>query len=116
MLTSNNMVRTVLWICNLKRLGYDYEILTFLRRRSPFGYIEAPLQDLCNSLQMGGKEIPFRVSFGFPCGTDGIPFRIRDRKSTRLNSSHVAISYAVFCLKKKTKQNKTVNYKTQLIY
>src|SRR5690625_6874742 len=26
-----------------------------------------------------------------------------DRKSTRLNSSHVAISYAVFCLKKKTK-------------
>src|SRR5690625_6185995 len=28
---------------------------------------------------------------------------IRDRKSTRLNSSHVAISYAVFCLKKKKK-------------
>src|SRR5690625_6446058 len=27
-----------------------------------------------------------------------------DRKSTRLNSSHVAISYAVFCLKKKTTQ------------
>src|SRR5207249_8873337 len=26
----------------------------------------------------------------------------RDRKSTRLNSSHVSISYAVFCLKKKT--------------
>src|SRR5699024_12576518 len=26
---------------------------------------------------------------------------IRDRKSTRLNSSHVSISYAVFCLKKK---------------
>src|SRR5699024_9370340 len=31
----------------------------------------------------------------------------RDRKSTRLNSSHVSISYAVFCLKKKTKQNNT---------
>src|SRR5439155_4794346 len=29
--------------------------------------------------------------------------RRRDRKSTRLNSSHVAISYAVFCLKKKHK-------------
>src|SRR5690606_40235286 len=28
-------------------------------------------------------------------------FRIADRKSTRLNSSHVKISYAVFCLKKK---------------
>src|SRR5438067_7597984 len=30
--------------------------------------------------------------------------RIRDRKSTRLNSSHVSISYAVFCLKKKIKK------------
>src|SRR5438067_8856970 len=29
------------------------------------------------------------------------PLRRRDRKSTRLNSSHVSISYAVFCLKKK---------------
>src|SRR5690625_6169988 len=29
-----------------------------------------------------------------------------DRKSTRLNSSHVAISYAVFCLKKKKKNSK----------
>src|SRR5204863_10178543 len=29
-----------------------------------------------------------------------------DRKSTRLNSSHVEISYAVFCLKKKKKKNK----------
>src|SRR5438067_5406943 len=28
-----------------------------------------------------------------------------DRKSTRLNSSHVSISYAVFCLKKKNKQH-----------
>src|SRR5699024_11477095 len=30
------------------------------------------------------------------------PFFNEDRKSTRLNSSHVSISYAVFCLKKKT--------------
>src|SRR5947208_11041337 len=30
----------------------------------------------------------------------------RDRKSTRLNSSHQIISYAVFCLKKKKKQKK----------
>src|SRR5258705_5943088 len=29
------------------------------------------------------------------------PLRHRDRKSTRLNSSHLGISYAVFCLKKK---------------
>src|SRR2546430_11231898 len=31
----------------------------------------------------------------------------RDRKSTRLNSSHSQISYAVFCLKKKKKNNNT---------
>src|SRR6266850_1712747 len=34
----------------------------------------------------------------------------RDRKSTRLNSSHLVISYAVFCLKKK----KTINYLTSI--
>src|SRR5690348_17989429 len=32
--------------------------------------------------------------------TKEIPVRARDRKSTRLNSSHPSISYAVFCLKK----------------
>src|SRR5207253_7996123 len=33
------------------------------------------------------------------------PSRVEDRKSTRLNSSHVAISYAVFCLKKQSKRH-----------
>src|SRR5690625_6068102 len=38
---------------------------------------------------------------------DSQPYRTScsDRKSTRLNSSHVAISYAVFCLKKKRNKN-----------
>src|SRR3712207_7110781 len=36
-----------------------------------------------------------------------ITFIIADRKSTRLNSSHANISYAVFCLKKKKKRKKT---------
>src|SRR5690349_23988159 len=41
-----------------------------------------------------------------PKGTiDDRPFEVRDRKSTRLNSSHVEISYAVFCLKKKRHEN-----------
>src|SRR5438552_18286602 len=34
------------------------------------------------------------------------PPGVRDRKSTRLNSSHQIISYAVFCLKKKKKKKK----------
>src|SRR5690554_7006091 len=36
-----------------------------------------------------------------------------DRKSTRLNSSHVRISYAVFCLKKKKKKKKSNTYSTR---
>src|SRR5688572_32736376 len=41
----------------------------------------------------GGDALRVRVELG--------PRRDRDRKSTRLNSSHSQISYAVFCLKKK---------------
>src|SRR3712207_8013093 len=41
------------------------------------------------------------------CGTLLEPLRAGDRKSTRLNSSHANISYAVFCLKKK-KGNHTI--------
>src|SRR5437870_7362130 len=43
-----------------------------------------------------------RGAQGFQLGQDRDALaQLRDRKSTRLNSSHVAISYAVFCLKKK---------------
>src|SRR5215203_6393364 len=40
-------------------------------------------------------------------GSRGPVPRSRDRKSTRLNSSHANISYAVFCLKKKNNNNTT---------
>src|SRR5256885_5024135 len=43
-----------------------------------------------------------------------VPERLRDRKSTRLNSSHLVISYAVFCLKKK--KTSTSAAWTPLIY
>src|SRR5690349_23047001 len=51
--------------------------------------------------------------------TSGLPadarvtHTIADRKSTRLNSSHVEISYAVFCLKKKKKKKKKKEKKTE---
>src|SRR3712207_7410044 len=45
------------------------------------------------------------------CTTSPRPYytktRLQDRKSTRLNSSHANISYAVFCLKKNTSINST---------
>src|SRR2546426_5363800 len=39
--------------------------------------------------------------------------RAGDRKSTRLNSSHLVISYAVFCLKKKKKNIKNIDIRIQ---
>src|SRR5689334_24735689 len=42
---------------------------------------------------------------------DDVPADKRDRKSTRLNSSHSSISYAVFCLKKKTELSKVLGKK-----
>src|SRR3712207_8379683 len=47
-------------------------------------------------LELPGGRIPGHRGRGHPAG---------DRKSTRLNSSHANISYAVFCLKKKKKNN-----------
>src|SRR5258708_14258502 len=46
-----------------------------------------------------------------------VRFNVRDRKSTRLNSSHQIISYAVFCLKKKKKKTakKTQNAQSHRI-
>src|SRR5256885_13074945 len=47
-----------------------------------------------------GQELAARRGAGVQGGA------IKDRKSTRLNSSHLVISYAVFCLKKKTYNNR----------
>src|SRR3712207_7314790 len=55
-----------------------------------------PLCDL-NSYHGGGH-----IHTGFPCNRHQGALKA-DRKSTRLNSSHANISYAVFCLKKKKK-------------
>src|SRR5438067_9278485 len=39
---------------------------------------------------------------------------LKDRKSTRLNSSHVSISYAVFCLKKKNREERNQGQQRQV--
>src|SRR5438067_12129803 len=52
------------------------------------------------------KEHGFsQESLALACGLDRTYIGGVDRKSTRLNSSHVSISYAVFCLKKKKEIN-----------
>src|SRR2546429_6663756 len=67
------------------------------------------LVDLLSSRALlGFWRAPARKRFlrHSPCPLDGKRFLTcwRDRKSTRLNSSHGYISYAVFCLKKKNKR------------
>src|SRR5689334_23970067 len=61
---------------------------------------EAEINELNGRLRAGQREI-------FVIGPSGSGKKISDRKSTRLNSSHSSISYAVFCLKKKKKKKKT---------
>src|SRR3989440_9110749 len=45
-----------------------------------------------------------------------LPDTARDRKSTRLNSSHDQISYAVFCLKKKKKSHPPAAHKLDIVH
>src|SRR5438309_11432628 len=68
------------------------------------------LHDLCVTLEaaspgeMKNGGAGMQIDYGFaetPFGEALIAETKRDRKSTRLNSSHSSISYAVFCLKKK---------------
>src|SRR2546421_6615949 len=60
--------------------------------------------DVCSSDLTGGT--PFKALVGGEALPQDLADQLiaRDRKSTRLNSSHDQISYAVFCLKKKKKK------------
>src|SRR5256885_5315615 len=61
------------------------------------------LQALCQHA-LGHPHAAMQRALGRPCAAPDArcaPQRCPDRKSTRLNSSHLVISYAVFCLKKK---------------
>src|SRR5437868_10423711 len=96
----------------LNRFGYEFLALTGLmllvalrffpvlwdhRLYGPFGdnvFILGPMFAETARLALHGVFPYYLPSFG-----TGL-----DRKSTRLNSSHVSISYAVFCLKKKKKK------------
>src|SRR5260221_11754888 len=81
----------------------------FLMIRRPPRSTLFPYTTLFRSPVTGGSggEVPPRDSAAAPpqVPKDGAPVAgDRDRKSTRLNSSHTVISYAVFCLKKKKKR------------
>src|SRR5699024_11762366 len=64
-----------------------------------------------NELIEQREEIIQRLSK--PYSSEEIKIGRQDRKSTRLNSSHVSISYAVFCLKKKKRRTQTTGWNEQ---
>src|SRR5699024_11265596 len=83
-------------------------ILLDTSKRLPYSFL-SPL----TVTQTSSMEYGWIASFGTKVLSNFVIFNevCKDRKSTRLNSSHVSISYAVFCLKKKNIEIKpsTVN-------
>src|SRR5439155_19753540 len=66
-----------------------------------------PKNNRIQAVQIICKHLVWRLSLmSLIPAIKTLAYYLQDRKSTRLNSSHVAISYAVFCLKKK-KNNKS---------
>src|SRR2546426_2486739 len=76
------------------RVAIDHTLYAFALRVRP----EPPVQ-----VETKRVRVQFNPRPGFSAGVDDglLVDLVRDRKSTRLNSSHLVISYAVFCLKKK---------------
>src|SRR5690625_6340386 len=81
--------------------AHHRDLHSFPTRRSSDLHPAAPQRPPGGPAPAGAAAGPTRYRGGPPG---------RDRKSTRLNSSHVAISYAVFCLKKKKYENELVRY------
>src|SRR5947208_6840416 len=69
--------------------------------------------DWCKGVNLLAQKYPQLALVAFDTKKwAGDPAWSRDRKSTRLNSSHQIISYAVFCLKKKTHRNQPPHRRT----
>src|SRR5204862_6895730 len=107
--------------------SHDYAFFFLLIRPPPcatlFPYttlFRSSARRICQRLSYHGRIVRRRQSADAVLADEfrgtlrAIPHHLRlDRKSTRLNSSHVEISYAVFCLKKKKKR--TGLYRTVVI-
>src|SRR5436190_16658053 len=81
----------------IKAEGARRGLLSFPTRRS--SDLHAEVAEGAESAEQLDQENRFSA------GSDPLRARREDRKSTRLNSSHTVISYAVFCLKKKNKKH-----------
>src|SRR3989454_6255259 len=81
---------------------------TTLFRSIDVGLVPTPTVQLAVEHHRAGGGIVITASH------NPIEWNALDRKSTRLNSSHLVISYAVFCLKKKKNKHKVTRTRTPL--
>src|SRR5690606_41036006 len=101
MAQANNAAHAVAGPADARNLPERIDMTTLIRYRgtNPCGMPQAARPGLGRA---GGSGFPIGRGFRL-CAL--LPVCYKDRKSTRLNSSHVKISYAVFCLKKKKATN-----------
>src|SRR3712207_8727524 len=72
-------------------------------------YLEVQLMEMIGGWSHTTPQLAFKATFGYHVYDHAqAADLLGDRKSTRLNSSHANISYAVFCLKKKKHQNSPI--------
>src|SRR5207249_9300679 len=84
-------------------------------RSTLFPYTTLFRSRLGKKSNLSSEELVSELARAFLVSNQAMEYRLTnlgDRKSTRLNSSHVSISYAVFCLKKKKKKIHTYNITT----
>jgi len=81
-------------------LGMEYTI-TFYFEFCPEGMSNVPPTPFYIKVELEIEINPYKILDEMFDGAEVIEKTLSDRKSTRLNSSHRCISYAVFCLKKK---------------
>src|SRR5690242_21031973 len=84
---------------------FPYTTLFRSRDLQVVGAHAAPHQQV--AVQLHPANVCLRQQAGGQFRAFAAQARHLDRKSTRLNSSHMSISYAVFCLKKKKKKERT---------
>src|SRR5690554_7499330 len=88
----------------------NYRLVAFKDMSNDDVFITKSTVETKETIEVDGVEYPVykmeisRTSHPFYTGKSKLIDTAGDRKSTRLNSSHVRISYAVFCLKKKKLQ------------
>src|SRR5690625_1154108 len=91
-------------------LDQQYKVIVVVSAlgRNPYPYATDTLVNMVDEPRTANekRELDLLMSCGEIIKSSS-RFSLADRKSTRLNSSHVAISYAVFCLKKKIGKDKT---------